>query len=197
MSIFKHSGTAVKEPSSAPSPQTAAPEGQSDQPGRLTPPFAPQAAPQRGAAPGVVPPPAAPVYSMRPPESVQRVDPAAANSSSESVNRAKVQHAATRVVQRPAAAPTPQPSSTAPTRPCFDRVAATQAGLLKLAWKWQEAGAPIRAIHTYIELLTRYPNTPGADAAVADLVELSDILTEQGQFHTALAIYDHLEALLA
>ena len=92
---------------------------------------------------------------------------------------------------------TPVACPPAPPRHQFDRMAATQAGLLKLAWKWQEAGAPIRAIHTYIELLTRYPDTPGADAAVADLVELSDILTEQGQFHTALAIYDHLEELLA
>lgn len=194
MSIFKHSTTAVKEPSAAPSPQTAAPDGQPEQAGRLTPPFAPQPPAQRGSTPGVVPPPAAPVYSMRPPEPTQRVDAAAPNSATESANRAKTaQHVATRAVQRPA----PYAPSAPPARQCFDRVAATQAGLLKLAWKWQEAGAPIRAIHTYIELLTRYPNTPGADAAVADLVELSDILTEQGQFHTALAIYDHLEALLA
>jgi TolA-binding protein len=75
-------------------------------------------------------------------------------------------------------------------------VAATQAGMLNLAWKWQEAGSPIRAIHTYIELLHRYPDTPGAAAAVADLVALSEILTKQGQFHTALAIFDHLEELL-
>jgi hypothetical protein len=32
---------------------------------------------------------------------------------------------------------------------------------------------------------------------VADLVALSEKLAEQGQFHTALAIYDHLEELLA
>lgn len=193
MSIFNRSATAVKEPSAAPSPQAGAPEGQPDQPGRLTPPFAPQAPAQRGGAPGVVPPPAAPVYSMRPPESTQR-DAMAANSAAESAHRAKAaQHVAARAVPRPA----PYAPSAPTMQKCFDRVAATQAGLLKLAWKWQEAGAPIRAIHTYIELLTRYPNTPGADAAVADLVELSDILTEQGQFHTALAIYDHLEALLA
>ena len=194
MSIFKHSATAVKEPSAAPSQQTAAPEGQPDPSGRLTPPFAPQAPAQRGAAPGVVPPPAAPVYSMRPPGAAQRADATATNSSAESAHRAKAaQHVAARAVPRPA----PYAPSAAAARQCFDRVAATQAGLLKLAWRWQEAGAPIRAIHTYIELLTRYPNTPGADAAVADLVELSDILTEQGQFHTALAIYDHLEALRA
>jgi hypothetical protein len=78
----------------------------------------------------------------------------------------------------------------------FDPVAATQAGMLNLAWRWQEAGAFIRAIHTYVELLTRYPDTPGADAAVADLVELSEKLVEHGQFHTALAIYDHLEELV-
>lgn len=199
MSIFKHSGSNVKE-APAPSPQAAAVEGQGEQSGKLLPPFMPPAAAQRpAAAPGVVPPPAAPVYSMRPPEPAPRADNAAAAAASDDVKRARAmaaaaQSMAARSVQRatPVAACPP-----APSRHPFDRMAATQAGLLKLAWKWQEAGAPIRAIHTYIELLTRYPDTPGADAAVADLVELSDILTEQGQFHTALAIYDHLEALLA
>jgi len=66
---------------------------------------------------------------------------------------------------------------------------------LSLACRWQEAGAPIRAIHTYIELLTRYPDTAAAAAAVSDLVELSEKLADQGQFHIALAIYDHLEYL--
>ena len=73
--------------------------------------------------------------------------------------------------------------------------ACAQAGLLSLAWRWQDAGAPIRAIHAYVELLTRYPDTPAAAAAVTDLVELSEKLVEEGQFHTALAIYDHLEQL--
>lgn len=196
MSIFKHSGSNVKE-APAPSPQTAAVAGQADQAGKLLPPFVPPAAAQRpAAAPGVVPPPAAPVYSMRPPEPAARADNTAAAATSEDVKRARAMAAiaqAARAAQRSTAVACPP----APPRHPFDRMAATQAGLLKLAWKWQEAGAPIRAIHTYIELLTRYPDTPGADAAVADLVELSDILTEQGQFHTALAIYDHLEELLA
>ena len=196
MSIFKHSGSNVKE-AAAPSPQTAVAEGQAEQPGKLLPPFMPPAAARPAAAPGVVPPPAAPVYSMRPPEPAPRADTAAATAVSEDVKRARAmaaaQSMATRAARRTALAACPP----APSRHPFDRMAATQAGLLKLAWKWQEAGAPIRAIHAYIELLTRYPDTPGADAAVADLVELSDILVEQGQFHTALAIYDHLEELLA
>jgi hypothetical protein len=79
----------------------------------------------------------------------------------------------------------------------FDPVVAAQTGLLNLAWRWQQAGAPIRAIHTYVELLTRYPDTPAAAAAVADLVELSEKLAHEGQFHTALGIYDQLEELLA
>jgi hypothetical protein len=75
----------------------------------------------------------------------------------------------------------------------FDPLRAAQTGLLKLAWSWKQAGAPIRAIHAYMELLFRYPDSAAADAAVADLVELSDALVSEGQFHTALAIYDHLE----
>lgn len=195
MSIFKHSGSNVKE-APAPSPQTAAATAQAEQSGKLLPPFMPPGAAQRpAAAPGVVPPPAAPVYSMRPPEPAARADNAAAAAVSEDVRRARAMAAIAQAARAQRSIPAACPP--APPRHEFDRMAATQAGLLKLAWKWQEAGAPIRAIHTYIELLTRYPDTPGADAAVADLVELSDILTEQGQFHTALAIYDHLEELLA
>jgi hypothetical protein len=47
-----------------------------------------------------------------------------------------------------------------------------------------------------VELLTRYPDTPAAGAAVSDLVELSEKLVGEGQFHTALAIYDQLERLV-
>jgi hypothetical protein len=83
--------------------------------------------------------------------------------------------------------------TTAPrARQSFDPVAYAQAGLLHLAWSWQASGAPLRAIHTYMQLLNRYPGTPAASAAVADLVELADILAEQGNFHTALSIYDQL-----
>jgi hypothetical protein len=74
-------------------------------------------------------------------------------------------------------------------------VSVAQAGLLSLAWRWQEAGAPIRAINAYVELLTRYPDTAAAAAAVQDLVALSEKLADEGQFHTALVIYDHLEEL--
>ena len=75
-------------------------------------------------------------------------------------------------------------------------MAAAQTGLLNLAWSWQKSGAPIRAIHTYVQLLSRYPGTPAAAAAVADLVELSETLANQGQFHTALAIWEQLEELV-
>jgi hypothetical protein len=101
--------------------------------------------------------------------------------------------ASTQVVRRQAVAqPSPVPA-TQPIRQGFDPLRAAQTGLLKLAWSWQKAGSPIRAIHAYMELLFRYPDSAAADAAVADLVQLSDTLTSEGQFHTALAIYDHLE----
>jgi hypothetical protein len=47
-----------------------------------------------------------------------------------------------------------------------------------------------------MQVLERYPDTAAAAAAVSDLVEISDILAHEGQFHTALAIYEHLEELL-
>jgi TolA-binding protein len=74
-------------------------------------------------------------------------------------------------------------------------VAHIQSGLLSLARRWQEDGSSHRAIHAYVELLTRYPETPAAAAAISDLVELSESLAREGQFHAALGIYDHLEQL--
>jgi hypothetical protein len=190
MSIFTRSNT--EQVSAAPSTD------------KLADPGAP------GAAPGVLPPPTAAAYSVRP-------EPAPAESGAslaDKVRMARQQQQAVgeRVragVQRakattsaPQARPQQQPPTATATvsrsssmRYPFDPVTCAQTGLLGLAWRWQEAGAPIRAIHTYIELLTRYPDTAAAAAAVSDLVELSEKLADQGQFHIALAIYDHLEYL--
>jgi hypothetical protein len=159
------------------------------------------------ATPGVVPPPAAPVYSTRPPEQPQRFELDAGTLVAEqnkaqksvrvAVQRTRTASAPPAPVKRPVKRPAPAAQwSTAQTRPTFDPVRCAQAGLLNLAWSWQEAGAPIRAIHAYMQVLTRYPGTPGAAAAVADLVELSDKLACQGHFHIALGIYDELEELL-
>jgi hypothetical protein len=166
-------------------------------------------------AAGVLPPPASPMYTTRPPA------PTASNGDGETrsalaekvvmarqqqqsvrervragVQRAKSGLPSSETRQQPPAlrAPVPRRPAFSP-RQGFDPVSCAQAGLLMLAWRWQEAGAPIRAIHAYMELLVRYPGTPAAAAAVADLVELSEKLADVGHFHIALAIYDHLEYL--
>ncbi len=178
----------------------------------MMPPFMPAGAAGRGASPGVVPPPAAPMYSMHPPEPARvEGDTETAEIARSRRTRGTVQESVRLAVQRtrmPAAAAQGArrsagaagatiPLAAQPTvRPTFDPVRAAQAGLLNLAWKWQESGSPIRAIHAYLELIGRYPDTPAAAAAVADLVALSDKLAEEGQFQTALAIYEHLERML-
>jgi hypothetical protein len=217
MSIFTRSAPA-QQTKAAPPPQASAEKAQAHNPSE----FAPRAAAAtQPAAPGVVPPAAAPIYSMRPAEPAQRVEAAAKTALAErttvtadaqvktrvDVERARVVAQATRSTASPtqsAQRRTEQqsPRLAAPATPVtarhgFDPSRAAQAGLLNLAWRWQEAGSPIRAIHAYMELLCRYPDSASADAAIADLVALSDKLTEQGQFHTALAIYDQLEELLA
>jgi hypothetical protein len=198
MGIFKREQGDVQLTSAAPSTATAAPEGQPKQQAKLTPPFVP---PVKGAAaPGVVPPPAAPIYSMLPPEPAPRAE---GNAQSLVAEKTKVARGAQQSVEERVrvavqrASPATGVRRRPPARTAFDPVAATQAGLLNLAWRWQEAGAPIRAIHAYMQVLHRYPGSPGADAAVADLVELSDKLAGKGQFHIALGIYDHLEKMLA
>lgn len=217
MSIFKRRDQGdVGQQAAAPTSPAATPAGQPMQTRRLTPPFVPPVAPSAlapVAPPGVVPPPAAPIYAFveeggvgsvaekvhvtadsQPASGVrERVHaslehPTAAPASATGVRRRPVQRAAVPVGAQRQRARDPHD---------FDPRRAAQTGLLNLAWAWQEAGAPIRAIHAYMQLLTRYPDTPAAAAAVADLVELSDKLAEQGQFHIALGIYDELEELLA
>lgn len=212
MSIFKHS-TEVQEPTATAIPAGSA-ASQPDRRTKLTPPFA-GAVPRTTAAAGVVPPQAAPIYSMQPaPRAESDGDGAAmANSRVASepqqpalpapASAAPAQPAKAAALPAPAmrrqAAPRqapaiPQPVQP-PTRQQFDPARAAQAGLLNLAWSWQQAGSPIRAIHTYMELLARYPGSPAAAGAIADLVQLSSKLAEQGNFHTALSIFDDLEEL--
>ena len=169
-------------------------------------------------APGVVPPAAAPIYSTRLPEHAPRaVDGAVSEtvtvaaeahrkaregiqgSVAVAVRRSRSTNALTTTRGRQVALQPTMETRPAPTRPpmSIDPSQFAQTGLLNLAWSWQRAGAPIRAIHAYMQLLDRYPGTPAAAAAVADLVEISDRLARDGQFHTALAIYDQLEELLA
>jgi hypothetical protein len=177
MSIFKRSSGDVQQTIAAPSAEAGPEAGQ--------PKFVP---PAQGAAPGVVPPPAAPIYSTRPRTSTP-------NGAAAGVAMQRASSASRVSGER--GRPRPVAHVMARTRPHTppDPSACAQAGLLNLAWRWQEAGAPIRAIHTYVELLTRYPGTPAAATAVAELVDLSEKLAGEGQFHTALAIYDHLEHL--
>ena len=195
MSIFSRSSNAAQ--TAAPPAPEAAQAAQTEQaadPKKV--PFAPP----RAAAPGVVPPPAAPVYSMRPADGDANGSVAdSARLAREAQLRGKTRVVAqrARAIASPAQAvvrrTSQQPASPPQARHQFDPLRAAQTGLLDLAWSWQQAGAPIRAIHTYVELLCLYPDSAAADAAVADLVELSDKLATQGQFHTALRIYDHLE----
>lgn len=210
MSIFKrHDQGNVEQTIATPYPDTGAQGGLPEQPAKPMPAFA---------YPGVVPPPAAPIYSMRPPESASRVDGSVDDAVADTFRIAReAEQWAQDIAEDVTSNDAPRPRAATParsvarrstqraTRPtprlrhhtCFDPVHAAQTGLLHLAWQWQRAGAPIRAIHAYMELLMRYPHTPAADAAVADLVELSDKLVSEGHFHIAFGIYDQLEELLA
>ena len=154
----------------------------------------------RDSAPGVVPPPAAPIYSMRPPASAQRGDGLAMRArASAGVGLQRTRSAAMNVVAGRRQLTMQVSSRAVPQTPGeqFDPERFAQAALLNIAWRFQQVGAPIRAIHTYLELLSRYPDSAAADAAVADLADLSGKLAEAGQFHMALGIYDQLEDLMS
>ena len=205
-----------RNPGDVPQAGAAAPDGVES-----AAPKQPASPPPPLAAPGVVPPAAAPMYSTRQPEPAARAqepDTAVAEKmkaareaqmvAKERMRQALERVRAARPQARAASSPPPQPVPQAPAPPApraiprpqvvhrFDPVAQAQAGLLNLAWHWGEAGAPCRAIDAYMDLLSRYPGTPAAAAAVADLAKLTDRLAEAGQFHTALRVYNELESLL-
>ena len=205
--------------------------GQAGQPEleAVTPPFLRPGSAAAGGAAGVVPPVAAPIYSMLPgmglPHSIPpaasaprsapqngviaEVQAAAENAVAEGARVARETQQRVRVAidratgtapangtRRRATQQAPQRAPRSRPRQPFDPVAYAQTGLLNLAHNWAQSGAPLRAIHTYMQVLIRYPGTPAASAAVADLVEYADSLAEQGMFHAALSIYDQLEELV-
>ena len=201
-----------QQTTTATSPEAGAQAEPQEQQGKVMTPTMP---------PGVVPPPAAPVYSMKRPEpprfddaevpvsesvrvaaeARRRVQEGMQGRLEVDVRRQRTAAPVARSVPQRRAMQQPVPVAPRATRPYtpqpIDPTRIAQTGLLNLAWSWQRAGAPIRAIHAYMQLLERYPGTPAATAAVADLVEISDHLARHGQFHIALGIYDQLEELLA
>ena len=78
----------------------------------------------------------------------------------------------------------------------YDPQAAARTGLLQLATAWRDAGSTYQAMHAYMEILNRYPQTGTAAAATEGLVELATNLEKQGMFYAALSIYEKLEGAL-
>jgi hypothetical protein len=89
-------------------------------------------------------------------------------------------------------------SASRPQNPTYfyDPQGAARAGLLRLATDWKEAGSAYQAMHAYMEVLRRYPQTGAAAAATEGLVDLANRLQKQGKFYAALNIYDKLDAML-
>lgn len=78
----------------------------------------------------------------------------------------------------------------------FDPHGAIRVGMLKLARNWASEGHVYSAINTYREVLTRYPGTGVADAAVEDMLELAGTLEERGMYFTALNLFHTMEELI-
>lgn len=70
---------------------------------------------------------------------------------------------------------------------------AARAGLLRMARQWRDTGSLHQAIEAYKEILTNYPGTQVASAAVRELTELAQMMENQGQFHSALEVFKMLE----
>ncbi len=78
----------------------------------------------------------------------------------------------------------------------FDPHGAIRVGMLRLARNWANEGHVYSAINTYREVLTRYPGTGVAAAAVEDMLELAQVLEQQGMYFTALNLFHTMEDLV-
>jgi hypothetical protein len=89
-----------------------------------------------------------------------------------------------------------QPSSASPSSRAihvYDPVGEVRVARLRLARRWRDEGAMYQALCAYADMLTRYRQTPTADAAVEELLEMATILARQGMFHTALGIFSTID----
>jgi len=77
----------------------------------------------------------------------------------------------------------------------FDARRAVPVALLRLANTARASGGVYTAIYAYMQVLERYPDTGAASAAVEGLLELADLLEQNGRFYTALNILNQLEEL--
>jgi hypothetical protein len=71
----------------------------------------------------------------------------------------------------------------------FDPMGEVRVARLRLARRWRDEGAIYQALCAYADMLTRYRQTPTADAAAEELLEMATMLARQGMFHTALGIF--------
>jgi hypothetical protein len=71
----------------------------------------------------------------------------------------------------------------------YDPMGEVRVARLRLARRWRDEGAIYQALCAYADMLTRYRQTPTADAAAEELLEMAIILARQGMFHTALSIF--------
>jgi outer membrane protein assembly factor BamD (BamD/ComL family) len=62
-----------------------------------------------------------------------------------------------------------------------------------MARQWRDTGSTHQAIEAYKEILTNYPGTQVASAAVEELVELAQMMENAGQYHAALEVFRMLE----
>jgi hypothetical protein len=72
---------------------------------------------------------------------------------------------------------------------------AAREGLLRMARQWRDTGSTHQAVEAYKEILINYPGTQVAAAAVQELVELAQMMENQGQFHSALEVFRMMEQL--
>lgn len=74
-----------------------------------------------------------------------------------------------------------------------EAVVDVHGSILRMARAWQAAGHVNEAIHTYTELLTRYPGTFVAQEAAEELHLLAQSYEKQGKYHLARSLYEKLQ----
>lgn len=73
--------------------------------------------------------------------------------------------------------------------------ATARTSMLRIARAWQTSGQLHHAIDAYLRLCHRYPDSPEAHDAAAQILALAQSYEQQGQYRMAMDLYNRLERL--
>ena len=72
-----------------------------------------------------------------------------------------------------------------------------RASMLRMGQTWQKSGKLNQAVDTYLRLVRENPGTVEAEEAKGALLAIAGGYEQEGRYHMALDIFDHLKDVVA